>query len=161
MSPSETIDEPPSRIPWPPILIVATILAGRALDVMAAHSLGFFAMAPFLRYLGAAIIALALLNDVWCARALWRRNTTILPHRAVSALVTDGPYRFSRNPIYVSHVAVTIGIGLLLRSPGIVILSPLLVLALAKLAIEPEERHLMRKFGPDFRAYLARTRRWL
>jgi protein-S-isoprenylcysteine O-methyltransferase Ste14 len=158
--PIET-DEPPSRVPWPPILIAAAILMGRALDAATGPSLAFLTSFAYAPQMGLAIVALALVNDVWCARALWRHNTTILPHHAVTCLVADGPYRYSRNPIYVSHVALTLGIGLLLRSPGIIIVTPLLVLALVKLAVEPEERHLERKFGAEFEAYAARTRRWL
>jgi protein-S-isoprenylcysteine O-methyltransferase Ste14 len=151
-------DPPPSRIPWPPILIVATLIAGRGLDLAAG---GALELPAAVSSLGVALIVLALAGDAWCARTLWRRGTTILPHRAVSSLATDGPYRFSRNPIYVSHVALTFGVGLLLRSGGVALLIPLLVFALVKLAIEPEERHLLRKFGDEFSAYARRVRRWI
>jgi protein-S-isoprenylcysteine O-methyltransferase Ste14 len=75
--------------------------------------------------------------------------------------VTEGPFRFSRNPIYVSHVALIFGLGLFLGSPFTLLLTPLLAIGLTKLAIEPEERHLLEKFGGDYRSYMARTRRWL
>lgn len=155
--PQET-DTPPSRIPWPPILIVATLIAGRGLDIAAGHSLALPGAAVTI---GALIIVLAVANDVWCAGMFWRHKTTIMPHRAVSSLITDGPYRFSRNPIYVSHVALTFGIALLMRSAGVALLIPVLVYALAKLAIEPEERHLALKFGDEFQNYARRVRRWL
>ena len=106
-------------------------------------------------------VAAALALDIWCVRTLAHRETTILPHRAASKLATDGPFRFSRNPIYVSHVAIVLGLGLLLGSPFAVLLTPLLAFGLQKLAVEPEERHLIGKFGDDYRAYMARTRRWL
>ena len=75
--------------------------------------------------------------------------------------VSEGPFRFSRNPIYVSHVALIFGLGLFLGSPFTLLLTPVLALGLTKLAIEPEERHLLGKFGDDYRSYMARTRRWL
>jgi len=155
---SADAETPPARVPWPPLLIVATLLFGRALD-------GLAPILPILpqeaRVLGLVLLALALANDLLCARALARHRTTILPHRAATSLVTDGPYRFSRNPIYVSHVATTLGVGLLLHSPGVLVLTPLLVVALSRLAILPEERHLAKKFGAEFAAYAARTPRWL
>lgn len=157
MSPSETIDEPPSRIPWPPILIAASIGGGLVLD----HLAPLASLPPIMRVIGGAVIVIAIVNDIWCAWTLARHNTTVMPHRPVSYLVTHGPYRFTRNPIYVSHVAATIGIGLLLRSPWILLLTPLLVVGLTQLAILPEERHLARKFGAGFANYAARTRRWL
>lgn len=154
-------DEPPSHTPWPPILMAATLAAGLALDWATGSSLADPAPFSLTRAAGGAIIALALANDVWCARLLARRHTTIMPHRAASFLVTDGPFRYSRNPLYVSHVALIFGLGLMLGSPFTLLLTPLLALGLTKLAIEPEERHLLRKFGNDYRSYMARTRRWL
>ncbi len=83
------------------------------------------------------------------------------PDRAVSSLVTNGPFRFSRNPIYVGNVALVAGLGLVLAAPAILLLAPVMAVALKRLAIEPEERHLARRFGRDYEAYVARTRRWL
>lgn len=151
-------DEPPSRIPWPPLLVVATLGAGAILDVVAPLPLPWPGLA---RAIGMALILLALANDIWCATLMRRERTTIRPDRAVSSLLTDGPFRWSRNPIYVSHVALTAGIGLALGSAWTILLLPALVVGLGKLAIEPEERHLSRKFGSQFEAYVARTRRWL
>ena len=62
---------------------------------------------------GAVLIALAVLLFGWCLRELRRHQTTINPHRAASHLVTSGPFRFSRNPIYVSLTVLQIGVALL------------------------------------------------
>jgi protein-S-isoprenylcysteine O-methyltransferase Ste14 len=151
-------ERPPSHIPWPPLLLVAVIVGGRTLD----HWLPAPWIPPGPAHLaGALLVALALANDVWCALTLRRHDTTILPHRAVTALVTDSPYRYSRNPIYISELALTLGLALLLRSPAMVLLIPALFFALTKLAIEPEERHLHEKFGKAFERFRARTPRWL
>jgi protein-S-isoprenylcysteine O-methyltransferase Ste14 len=154
-------DAPPSRAPWPPILIALAILSGRALDKASGGALAGLVSFPGAQLLGGAIVALALANDIWCAVTLARHKTTIMPHRAASQLATDGPFRWSRNPIYISHVAVVLGLGLLIGSPFAVLSTPLLALGLQKLAVEPEEQHLLAKFGDDYRAYTARTRRWL
>jgi protein-S-isoprenylcysteine O-methyltransferase Ste14 len=110
---------------------------------------------------GATVVILALVNDIWCVASMARHRTTIRPDRAASSLVTEGPFRWSRNPIYVSHVALTAGLGLAFGSAWVVLLLPALVVGLTKLAIEPEERHLSIKFGSRFAAYVAQTRRWL
>ena len=154
-------DLPPARVPWPPLLIVGALLAGQALDRVTGGALSSLVSFPGASGLGVLIVALALANDIWCAMTFARLKTTILPHRAASRLATEGPFRFSRNPIYVSHVAVVLGLGLLLASPFVVLLTPLLAFALQKLSIEPEERHLRAKFGSQYEAYVARTRRWL
>lgn len=158
MSLSSEAERPPSRIAWPPLLFIAVIVAGRGLDaVFAAPEIPGWPA----ELAGAVLVALGLANDVWCALTLRRHDTTILPHRAVMRLVTSGPYRYSRNPIYISELALALGCGLLLRSPAILALTPLLFLALTKLAVEPEERHLRAKFGAAFEAFEARTPRWL
>lgn len=154
----EAYDEPPSQIPWPPLLIIATIGAGAVLDVFLPLPFPWPGLA---RVVGAAVILLAVAADIWCAVLFWRRGTTIRPDRPVARLVTDGPFRRSRNPIYVSHVALTAGLGLALGSPWTILLLPALVFGLTRLAIEPEERHLTRKFGYEYEAYVARTPRWL
>lgn len=158
---NEPTEQAPSRIPWPPLLVGATLIAGLLLDTLTHDVLSGLVSFRFAQEIGGAIIVLAFANDVWCARTLARHKTTILPHRAASQLVTDGPYRWSRNPIYVSHVAVVIGLGLLLQSPFVLLLAPIFALALVKFSIEPEERHLLRKFGDDYRSYMARARRWV
>ncbi|HEY8124605.1 MAG TPA: methyltransferase [Methylocystis sp.] len=108
---------PPSRMPWPPILMGLTLAAGLALDSATHVSLIDRASASIAQAAGAAIVSLALANDVWCFRTLSRHQTTIMPHRAASFLVSAGPFRFSRNPIYISHVALIFGLGLFLGSP--------------------------------------------
>lgn len=158
MSLSTPSDTPPSRIPWPPLLFLAVLLAGLALDHLAPAP--FLPRAPS-RFVGAIVVALALANDVWCALTLRRHETTIAPHRAVTAMVTSGPYRRSRNPIYIAEIALTLGVALLIGSFWIALLAPVLFFALTKLAIEPEERHLRAKFGAEFERYAARTPRWL
>jgi protein-S-isoprenylcysteine O-methyltransferase Ste14 len=152
---------PPARAPWPPILIALALLCGLTLDWISGGALGGRIAFSGAKLLGGVIIALALANDAWCATIFARHGTTILPHRAAARLATDGPFRWSRNPIYVSHVAVVAGVALLLASPFTLLLTPLLGFGLQKLAIEPEERHLLAKFGKEYRAYMARTRRWL
>ena len=152
---------PPARLPWPPMLMAMTVVMGLALDKIVDATFSDVFGSPFLRPFGGATVVAALAVDIWCARTLARHETTILPHRAASTLVTAGPYAFSRNPIYIAHVTLVLGVGLLLAAPFIVALTPLLALGLQKLSIEPEERHLQDKFGEEFRVYMARTPRWL
>lgn len=158
MSLSSPGDAPPSRMPWPPLLFLAVVLAGLALDHLAPIP---FPPLTSARFVGALVVALAVANDIWSALTLRRHNTTVLPHRAVTVMVTTGPYRRSRNPIYISGIALTLGVALLFSSFWIALLTPALVFALTKLAIEPEERHLRAKFGAEFERYAAETPRWL
>jgi protein-S-isoprenylcysteine O-methyltransferase Ste14 len=161
MRTTEPAIEPPARLPWPPILMATAIALGLGLGKVAGEGLNEAFDTAALHALGIVLIMMSLTLDLWCARALARSDTTILPHRAATSLVTEGPYGFSRNPIYIAHIALTLGLGLLLAAPFVVALVPLLAAGLQKLSIEPEERHLQDKFGEDYHAYLARTPRWL
>ena len=151
----------PARAPWPPILVAACIGAGLALDAAAQTVWGPFPAPGPLRIVGVLLALAAIVVELWCARTLARHETTILPHRAARALVTDGPYQRSRNPIYIAHLALALAAGFFFGSPFVLALTPLLALALLKFSVEPEERPLHDRFGDDYRAYLARTPRWL
>ena len=90
-----------------------------------------------------------------------RANTSLDPHSPVSAVVTRGPYRFSRNPIYLGFICLLIGFPLAFSSFWGLILSPVLILSLNILVIKHEEDYLQRKFGEMYTSYKARVRRWL
>jgi protein-S-isoprenylcysteine O-methyltransferase Ste14 len=149
----------PSAVPWPPLLILAVLaigwLAGRlyplpwpGLDDWPAHLVGYG--------LGLAGIALV----AWSIAALRRAGTTVRPNRGADRLVTDGPFRWRRNPIYMGDVLILLGLAELTHNVWFAILSPVFAVAVFRLAILPEERHLEERFGQAYRDYKDRTRRW-
>lgn len=151
---------PPSTVPWPPILLVAVFVGSVALGYAAplpwpgendlmAHLVGR----------GLGLLGIALL--IWAAWTLHRHNTTILPDKAATHLVTDGPYRFRRNPIYIADILILFGLAEITRNIWFVILAVPFALLVTWLAILPEERHLEDQFGDAYRDYKARTRRWI
>lgn len=96
-------------------------------------------------------------------RGFARAQTTfnpLAPERA-SRLVSDGIYRFSRNPMYLALLLALLALGLWLGDLPALALLPAFVLVLNRLQIQPEERALARLFGGDFAAYLRRVRRWI
>lgn len=154
------ISAPPSTRPWPPLLlagiVAAAVFLGHHLpldwpgqDDVPAHFAGW----------GLGLAGLALF--LWSAVTLRRHGTTILPDKAATVLVTDGPFRFRRNPIYVSHAFMLLGVAELTHNVWFVILATLYIPLVTWLAVLPEERHLEAQFGEDYRAYKARTRRWI
>jgi protein-S-isoprenylcysteine O-methyltransferase Ste14 len=149
----------PSGVPWPPILIVATLAAGvilnrvlpldwPGLDDLAARMIGYG--------LGVAGLALA----AWGIVTLRRADTTMRADRATDRLVTDGPFRFRRNPIYMGEVLAFLGLAQLTYNIWFAILAPVFALGVLQLAILPEERHLEARFGEAYLDYKERTRRW-
>ena len=94
-------------------------------------------------------------------RRFRRAGTPFNPRKAASVLITDGPYRFSRNPSYVSLTLVYLGIGLLLNNGWILILVAPVFLVMDLWVVRKEERHLETRFGEDYLRYKAAVRRWL
>lgn len=96
-------------------------------------------------------------------QANWRARTTLNPMNPAQArsLVTDSVYRFSRNPMYLGMVLVLLGWAAWLGHPLALALVPLAALYLQRFQIRPEERALDAHFGPAYRLYCGRVRRWL
>ena len=112
----------------------------------------------------AASVAVLVIGFIIAGSALfvfWRARTHVLPFRPTLALVTTGPYRFSRNPMYLAFLFDTGGTSLFFSLEWGLILLPVLWLLLDRLVIAKEEAFLIRKFGADYAALLSRTRRWI
>jgi protein-S-isoprenylcysteine O-methyltransferase Ste14 len=90
-----------------------------------------------------------------------RNRTTIIPHGEPVRLVTDGPFRFTRNPMYVSLNLAYVGILLVLSTLWPLVLLPIPFLFLNQLVIPYEERRLAEIFGSAYSGYSARVRRWI
>ena len=113
------------------------------------------------RLAGAGLVAGGVTLLLWTRLLFLQRGTTILPTRSVSLLVEDGPFRISRNPIYVGLTATYLGASLLRRSVWPLILLPGVVIVMQKAVINREESYLERRFGEEYLDYKDRVRRWL
>lgn len=151
----------PGRVPWPPLLLIGALAVGALLQRVAPLNWPPPAMAASFDLPGWMLIGAALLLELTVVRELQRAETTVMPNRGATQLVTGGPFRRSRNPIYVGHVALLAGLGLLLGNGWWLLLTPVFAVALDRLAVRPEERHLEARFGADYHHYSARVRRWL
>jgi len=90
-----------------------------------------------------------------------RADTPFHPHKPASALITDGPYRFSRNPAYVALTLWYLGIGVLLHNGWVLLLAIPVLLVMDQRVIRSEERHLEARFGDQYLHYKCQVRRWL
>lgn len=142
----------------PPLLAAASWLAAFAVHRLIATPV--LLPAPWdLLGLGVAVPGLALAAAG--VRAFRARGTTVHPWRVPSAFVAGGPYRFTRNPMYLGLLLVTLGAALLVGTLAM-LLAPALFFALADRCVIPwEERTLLATFGEAYAAYRTRVRRWL
>lgn len=144
----------------PPLIYFGFLLAGWAIDHLAGTP---FPVLPDMPRKAAAVglIIAGLVLEMWAGGLFKKAGTNVVPWQASTALVTDGPYRFSRNPMYLGFAITYLGLALGLESGAAVIL---LIPCLALMSwgvIGREERYLEAKFGEDYRAYKSRVRRWL
>lgn len=149
----------PSIVPWPPLLFAAALGAGfglgrlyplpwPGLDDAAARAIGY----------GFGLAGLVLVG--WGVITMLRARTNILPHRGADKLVTGGPFRIWRNPLYMGETLLLLGLAQATGNIWMVIVAAAFALGVLKLAILPEERHLEARFGDAYLDYKGRTRRW-
>ncbi len=148
----------PNKLPWPPMLMVATALAAIGLGMIL--PLHVFE-AWWLTLPGVLLVAIGLGLDVWAIATMRRAATNVLPHRAADQLVTSGPFRFSRNPIYLGNSLLLLGIGLAGGNGWFIVGALVSALLVDRLAIRREEQHLAARFGAAWTAYAQQTPRWL
>src|SRR5215470_4206627 len=94
-------------------------------------------------------------------RVLSRAQTPVDPLKPTTALVTEGPFRYSRNPIYLALTLLYVGVALLINALWILLLVVPVLLVIRYGVIACEEAYLTRKFGEAYRQYTAQVRRWL
>ena len=154
---SETLDHVSLPFP-PPVAYAIAVALGVGIDLAAPFPV--LPMAPAL-IAGAVLAALAGGLAVWATRTMLASGEHPDPERPTTAIVAAGPYRFSRNPMYLSISVLGAGVALLVNSGwGLLLLVPAVAVT-HFLVIAREERYLEGKFGAEYSAYRQRVRRWL
>ena len=106
-----------------------------------------------------------LVAGVWLfssARTTFQRHqTALMPWTPSARLVQDGPYRFSRNPIYLAFFSLYLGVAFVFDSGYILIMLVVVFVLFDRMQVPREERYLQEKFGDEFRQYKEKVRRWV
>ena len=121
---------------------------------------------PFLprrlaRTLGLSMVVGGLSVGFLGSREMRRAETNLDPYKPTTAVATGGPFRFTRNPLYLSMVLIYLGISALVNGLAPILLLPLVQRLMRRGVIEREERYLERKFGDEYIEYKVGTPRWL
>jgi protein-S-isoprenylcysteine O-methyltransferase Ste14 len=143
---------------WPPVGIGAPLLAGWLATRIWRDPVHLGAWRVPLG------VALVLLFAGWNGWALWlfsKHETGLLPGQATRAMIEEGPYRLSRNPLYVGLLTLYLALALLAPTVWGLALFPAAVLLVLWGAIRPEERFLHERLGATYDDYSRRVRRWL
>jgi len=148
----------PNVIAFPPLVYGGTLLLGLLLQLI--WPLPIFDPHPP-KWIGGAVALLSAALAKWGEKTMRRAGTNIKPSQPTTAIVQDGPFRFSRNPLYVSLTLFYIGVALIFNTLIPLLLLPLLLAVVHFGIIRREERYLEARFGDQYRQYCARVRRWI
>ena len=146
------------RVP-PPVIFVAAILAGAGLRYV--FALRISAPLEWRLVLGGLLIAGALLLGFSAIGWFRKTGQDPKPWMPSPELILRGPYKYSRNPMYLSMMVVTAGIGLAIGNGWVMLLAIVALLLVHTLAVLPEEAYLAAKFGAPYLAYKEKVRRYL
>jgi protein-S-isoprenylcysteine O-methyltransferase Ste14 len=142
----------------PPLLFAGFLAAGFVLDALWPTTVFGH---PWRYGIGGVLVVLGVLLMIAGVTRFNRAGTNVPTYRPTTALVTDGPYRYSRNPLYISLFLLYAGIGVVADNLWILALGVLLFLIMRYGVVAREERYLERKFGKAYLDYKASVRRWL
>jgi len=154
---SDNQDNPGIKVP-PPLIYVAPLLLGLLLDTRRHIS---FLPRGAARAMGWPLIGGGVVLNGWFLKTIRDAEVPIRTYKPVPKLTTEGPFRLSRNPGYLSFAIVYAGIALLRNSLWAILLLPLVVMVMQREVIGREESYLERTFGEEYLAYKVRVRRWV
>lgn len=147
-----------SRAAPAPIIFVAVLLVGVLLSLI--FPVNFLPRVVAV-VVGAVCFLLPFVLGFAALGAMRRARTSVNPYRPTTALLTEGPFRLSRNPMYLGMVIQYVGLALLFNALWAIALLPLALVVVHFTVIKREERYLEQKFGEEYRVYKASVRRWL
>lgn len=142
----------------PPLIYVVAFLLGQRLQ----SSLPLPLLLPktLRTFLSGALLGIGITTGALAVREMKSAGTNVQPQQPTTALVVEGPYRFTRNPIYLSMTLIYSGLAILSNALWPLLLLPLPLQLLRRGVIEREEHYLEHKFGERYQRYKESVPRW-
>jgi protein-S-isoprenylcysteine O-methyltransferase Ste14 len=152
------IKDSPDVIALPPVLYLGTLFLGLLI-----HIFRPLQVSPtlWIRVAGAVIFVSGVLLARWGRRSMVKAGTNVIPNKPTLAIVTDGPFQYTRNPLYVGATLVYTGLALIFNSFWPFVLLPPLLVVMHWGVVRREESYLESKFGKPYLDYKERVRRWI
>jgi protein-S-isoprenylcysteine O-methyltransferase Ste14 len=151
-------DTGPSFRLWPPVSVGVPLVSALVVTWSAGDPWGSSGVATGLGWI---LLGVFVVCNGWSLLAMARHGTGLLPGQASTTILDRGPFRISRNPLYVGLLVLSAGIALLAGSLWAVLALPVEWALLRWGAVLPEERYLSAKFGDEYADYRTRVRRWV
>lgn len=150
----------PMKFPWTPVVYLVAVLLAlvfhkiKPLDIEAGWQLPLQAVGILSTTAGIWLVG-------WGYAKLLRYRTALLSSSPTTHLVTSGPYRYTRNPVYLGYTLAMLGAGLFTGNLWMCVIAALTAAVTHAWIIRSEERHLLARFGFEFERYCRRTRAWI
>ena len=145
----------------PPLLFLGALAAGALLSLVVPIGPGIGSANALALTVGATFVLIGFALAGLSARNFRLAGTSFVPSEPTTALVATGPYRFTRNPIYIGFVLAYFGFAIMLTSMWVLLLLIPVLAILQRGVVLREEVYLKRQFGDAYRKYKARVPRWL
>jgi protein-S-isoprenylcysteine O-methyltransferase Ste14 len=142
----------------PPLIYLTSVLVGVFLDYIWPLQMPLASIAT---WVGMTLMLASGLLSIAAHREFRRAGTPVNPNEPTSAIVRTGPYRVSRNPLYVALSLLQVGVGLWLENVWIVAMLPPALVVMWWGVVAREERYLVQKFGQEYLDYKSSVHRWL
>jgi len=150
----------PMKFPWTPVVYLVAVLVALALHRINPLEIGGDWLLP-LQAFGILCAGVGVWLVGWGYAKLLRYRTALLSSSPTTHLVTSGPYRYTRNPVYLGYTLAMMGIGLFTGNLWMAIVAALTAIVTHAWIIRSEEKHLLARFGFEFECYCRRTRAWI
>jgi protein-S-isoprenylcysteine O-methyltransferase Ste14 len=150
----------PMKFPWTPVIYLAAVPLALILHGITPLEIASGWLLP-LHALGVLSAGAGIWLAGWGYAKLLRCRTALLSSSPATHLVTSGPYRFTRNPVYLGYTLVMLGAGLFTGNLWMPIIAALTAMVTHAWIIRSEEKHLLARFGFEFECYCRRTRAWI
>ena len=148
------------RIP-PPLMFVASFFGGIGMQRLLPLSLYPARQLPIGQAAGFVLIAASAVLMLSAVIAFVLARTTLVPFGAAAKLVVRGPFRFTRNPMYIGLAVAYLGAAIVIAAPWPLLFLPLPIALIQRIVIPFEEARLRQIFGDDFERYCRKVHRWL
>ena len=147
----------PNIIALPPLIYLTALIAGVVAHFLDPRPL-FHSRAVF--WVGVAMVGVCVALALWARRTMERAGTNINPYQPALEIVTAGPFRFTRNPMYLAMIIGYVGVVLMVNGVWPAVMTVPLAWIIQWGVIAREEKYLDARFGETYRSYRARVRRW-
>lgn len=146
----------------PPLLFVLPFLEGLAVQhFVPIQIVKGVEPTRILMFVGMAEILIALALSAWAIATFRRLQTPVIPRHPARVIAEEGPYRLTRNPMYLGFAVMYLGFAFVVNSLWPLLFLPEAIALTYVFAIKREEQYLTREFGDAYTAYRARVRRWI